>query len=149
MIYTIDRYLKTEPCPVCGNELIRKAGEILLIILFFITPFVFFLLRGTFHIFISNKLPKWLPVYIGRLNTNDIRGLNDDQLNYLRNQVVANFTLSVGVTFLISLAFVILGFANDWQMAIICNAIGLAIGLPLTLLSTTRNANKVKAELNK
>ena len=119
----------------------------MLLILFFITPFVFFILRATFHIFITNRIPKWLNIHIGKLNTNDIRKLNDNQLNYLRNEVVAYFTLAVGITFTISLLFVILGFTNDGLMALVCNLIGLIIGLPLALLSVTKKANKIKAEM--
>lgn len=114
--------------------------------LFFITPFVFFLLAVIFPLCITEKIPNWLTVNIGRLNADDIRKLESRKRNHLRNKIVFYFITAVIITLLISLAFVFVGNADNVLLSIPCNIIGLVVGL-IIVFRILKTANMLKDEI--
>jgi hypothetical protein len=99
--------------------------------LFFITPFTFTVLAVVFRLCISKNIPEWLTVSIGKINADDIRGMDNKQRNYLRKQVSYHFFTAVAVTLLISLIFFFLGNVEIVWHNIFCTAIELGLGLAI------------------
>lgn len=113
--------------------------------LFFISPFVLFLLGIIFPLCITHieKIPNAVTINIGKLNGEDIRNFNKKERDYLRNQLLYHFIMAIATTFSISLAFVIFGNTDNAILVLPCNFIELIVGLVI-ILSVIRKTNKLK-----
>jgi len=122
---------------------IRREIGLMFLILFFIIPFVFFVLAVIFSFCITDKIPEWLAVNIGKLNADDIRNMDNKERMHLRKQVIIRFTAAIIAALAISFAFIILGDINNGLLAIPCNFISLIAGVPI-IMTIIKEANKLK-----
>jgi hypothetical protein len=115
--------------------------------LFFLVPYILLTLTIIFSLCITEKVPEWLTVNIGKLDATDIRKMSDEKRNYLRRQVVCHFSMAISATLFIGLAFFIWGKPDRDLLAIPCNIIGLVVGAIIILPGLIKKSDALKDSL--
>lgn len=114
--------------------------------LYFICPFVLLILTLIFSFIITEKLPMWVTLGIGRINADDVRNMTEEQRSYLRSKVRIHFVTALIATTVISIACIKIINLTTWQGIVLCNLIDIAVALVITL-SVVKAANKLKEQL--